>query len=248
MTDKVQEFNKYAERGAYHWKELKPSLKRFNAGLAARYELSKEIITKHCRNPGAIIDAGCGDGAFTSMLAMHYREARVTGFDFDESAIRLAKEMLAEKGFANLNFARGNAFEHIKSAGLITATDVIEHIFRPDEFMQDSFNALTPDGFLFLSTPVKTKEVPDDKYHVREFGLQELDGFSKSFGFTIVAHMASHPSSCMKKYNKSYRFGLGKIRLYKYIYNALTIYFKSNVFKNTSCPDPVMQYLLLKKP
>src|SRR3989338_4499099 len=173
MTDKVQEFNKYAERGAYHWKELKPSLKRFNAGLAARYEISKEIITKHCRNPGAVIDAGCGDGAFTSALAMHYRGAGVTGFDFDESAIRLAKEETAEKSLANLNFLRGNAFEHIKSAGLITATDVIEHIFRPDEFMQDSFNALTTDGFLFLSTPVKTKDVPDDKYHVREFGRSE---------------------------------------------------------------------------
>lgn len=248
MTGKVQEFNKYAERGAYHWRELKPSLKRFNAGLAARYELSREIITRRCRNPGVVIDIGCGDGAFTSTLAGHYSEAGVTGFDFDESAIRLAKEMLAEMGLANLNFLRGNAFEHVKSVGLITATDVIEHIFRPDEFMQDSFNALDPNGFLFLSTPVKTKEVPDDKYHVREFGLQELEGFSKSFGFTVVVHEASHPWSCMKKYNKSYRFGLGKIRLYKYIYNALTIYFKSNVFKNTSCPDPVMQYILLNKP
>ena len=192
MTDKVQEFNKYAERGAYHWKELKPSLKRFNAGLAARYELSKEIITKQCRNPGIVIDVGCGDGAFTSTLAMHYRGAEVTGFDFDESAIRLAKEKLAEKGLANLSFLRGNDFEHIKSAGLITATDVIEHIFRPDEFMRDSFNALTPDGFMFLSTPVKTREVPDDKYHVREFGIQELEDFSKSFGFVVAAHMASH--------------------------------------------------------
>ena len=248
MIDKVQEFCKYAERGAYHWKELKPNLKRFNAGLAARYEISREIIAKHCRNPGVVIDAGCGDGAFTSTLAGLYKEAAVTGFDFDESAIRLAKEETAKKGFTNLNFLRGNAFEHIKSAGLITATDVIEHIFRPDEFMQDSFNALTTDGFLFLSTPVKTKEVPDDKYHVREFGIQELEGFSKSFGFTVVVHSASHPWSCMKKYNTSYRFGLGKIRLYKYIYNALTIYFKYNVFKNTSCPDPVMQYILLKKP
>ena len=114
--------------------------------------------------------------------------------------------------------------------------------------MQDSFNALTTDGFLFLSTPVKTKDVPDDKYHVREFGLQELDGFSKSFGFAVIEHKTSHPSSCMKKYNKSYRFGLGKIRLYKYVYNALAIYLKSNVFKNTSCPDPTMQYIMLKKP
>ncbi len=248
MADNVQEFGKYAERGAYHWKELKPRIRRYNAGLAARYDISREIISRHCRNPGVVMDAGCGDGAFTSMLAGHYRESRVTGFDFDEPAIRLAREMTAGKGFANLSFARGNAFEQVKSAGLITATDVIEHIFNPGGFMEDSFRTLSPGGFLFLSTPVKTKEVPDDKYHVREFRFQELEEFSKSFGFAVMEHTASHPASRMEKYNKSFRFGLGKIRLYKYIYNALAICFKYNVFKNASCPDPAMQYILLRKP
>lgn len=41
---RVQQFNKYKEKGAYHWKELEKSLKRYNAGLAARYNIAEDII------------------------------------------------------------------------------------------------------------------------------------------------------------------------------------------------------------
>lgn len=44
--------------------------------------------------------------------------------------------------------------------------------------------------------------------------------------------------------------GIGKMRLYKYIYNIADKYFGKNgknVFKQQNCKLPKMQYILLKK-
>jgi len=183
MEQIVQKFNKYKERGAYHWREMEVrSLKRYNTGLAARYNLSKDIIIRNCHNPRNVIDVGCGDGFFTTMLAELYKNSTVTGFDYDETAIMLAKERAKGLSLSNLLFVQGDAFTHTEKADLIVATDVIEHLHKPDEFMVSCFNTLTASGgYLFLSTPIRYKEFPDDQYHVHEFFFKELENFSKSF-------------------------------------------------------------------
>lgn len=244
-----QEFSKYKERGAYHWKELENNLKRYNAGTAARYNISQEIIFRNCKNPRNIVDVGCGDGIFTKRLAGIYKNSAVTGFDFDEMAIQLAVEKTNKLLLFNLSFVYGNAFEYVKKADLIVATDVIEHLCKTDEFMRNCYNALTDKGYLFLSTPLRYREFPDDKYHIQEFFYTELENFSKSYGFSIIEHKSSHDYFFIEKYNKKIKFmGIGKMRLYKYLYNLLAIYFDRNVFEKTECILPTMQYLLLKKP
>lgn len=81
------------------------------------------------------------------------------------------------------------------------------------------FNTLIHGGYLFLSTPIRYKEFPDDKYHIREFFYKELEIFSKSFGFSIVEHQHSHDYCFIEKYNKRIKLiGIGKMRLYKYLF------------------------------
>jgi len=246
--EQAQKFNKYKEKGAYHWRELENNLKRYNAGLAGRYNISANIIFQNCRNPNLIIDIGCGDGVFTVWLAKFYKNSTVIGFDTDETAIKLAKEKTSKLSFTNLSFVCGNAFDYAKEADLIVATDVIEHLYNPIEFMIHCFNILTHGGYLFLSTPIRHKEFPDDKYHIREFFYKELEAFSKSSGFSIVEHQHSHDYCFIEKYIKRIKFiGIGKIRLYKYIYNLCAIYFGKNVFERKECRLPTMQYLLVEK-
>ena len=246
----AQVFNKYKENGAYHWNELEMHVKRYNAALAARYNISENIIVRNCCSPPSIIvDIGCGDGVFTKRLAEIFKNSTVIGFDFDETAIRLANEKKNKLSLTNLSFIKGNAFEHINKADLIVATDVIEHLHKPDEFMKNCFSTLNNKGNLFLSTPIRFRESPTDQYHVHEFFFKELDDFSKLFGFLAIEHLQSHDYTHNEKYNKRNRLlGIGKERYYlKYFYNFMAIYFSRNIFENQDSKLPIMQYLLLKK-
>ncbi|GER93558.1 SAM-dependent methyltransferase [hot springs metagenome] len=248
MEQKVQKFDKYKEKGAYHWRELENNLKRYNAGLAARYNLSKDIIVKNCISPQMIIDIGCGDGVFTKRIAEIYKTSTVIGFDFDETAIRIANEKTKKFPLFNLSFIHGDAFNRIIKADLIIATDVIEHLYSPDKFMINCFTVLNDGGYLFLSTPIRYKEFPDDKYHIHEFFYKELEDFLKRFGFSIVEHKCSHDYCFIEKYGRQFKFiGIGKMRLYKYMYNISALYFGINVFEKSDCMLPTMQYILLKK-
>ena len=246
--DEIQKFNKYIEKGPYHWRETEPKLGRFNPHLAARYELSLDMITRHCLTPASILDIGCGDGVFTAMLADRYRKGRVEGFDYDATAIVLAREMIASKDLANLTFEEGDAFQRAKDVGLITATDVIEHLHDPGRFLEDSYRTLHHGGCLFLSTPIRCEEVPPDKYHFKEFEFDELRDFSMKFGFSVVDHKSSHDLTYLKRYLRIFRPGIGKLRPFKYLYSLLAIRFGNNVFKKGPCSRPTMQYILLRKP
>ncbi|OGQ44307.1 MAG: hypothetical protein A3A85_01255 [Deltaproteobacteria bacterium RIFCSPLOWO2_01_FULL_42_9] len=247
MSQDIQQFDKYKEKGAYHWKEMRSGIKRFNAGLAARYEISKGIIFRNLSSPNIIVDIGCGDGFFSATIAERYRSANIVGYDFDETAIRLANEKKEELGYKNLSFHRGDAFEY-KDVSLIVATDVIEHLNEPEDFMRRSFSMLVEGGYLFMSTPIRCKEFPDDKYHVHEFFYKELEDFCKSFKFEMVEHCSSHDYCFLEQYGKRFNLlGMGKMRFYKYYYNSLAIYLNKNVFEGMECGLPTMQYILLRR-
>lgn len=246
---KVQEFNKYREMGSYHWDGLERSIRRYNAPLAARYTLSEEMIKKNCRNPGCIVDIGCGDGVFTKRLAEIYRDSKVIGFDFDDTAIELARKKTKGLKLPNLSYHKGDAFEHKSSADLIVATDVIEHLNKPDVFLATCYDTLRSDGKLFISTPIRFREHSTDPYHVHEFFYDELEAFSMLFDFSIIEHLYSHDYLHNEAYNK--KFSISKVDkkryYYKFFYNLLAIYFGKNVFERQNSALPIMQYILLGK-
>lgn len=246
MKKDSQDFNKYREKGAYHWKETRKYVKRYNAGLAARYNLTKKIITAHCGTPLTIADIGCGDGFFSAILAGNYPGSEVVGFDTDSTAIELANKKTG--GISNVSFTEGDAFEHLKEADLIVAADVIEHLYKPYEFMENCFEILSPGGHLFLSTPIRFKEIPNDGYHIHEYFYGELEKISRVAGFRIIKHRVSHDYIYLERYGRRISLmGVGKMRLYKYLYNLMAVYFENNVFEKSDCDLPVMQYILLKK-
>lgn len=244
-----QEFTKYDEQGPYHWKQMRPSLRRFNAGLAARYQVSMALI-EDCtqqKNIRSILDIGCGDGYFTSLLAKRFPEARVRGFDFSETAIKFARQMCPQK---NAEFAVGDAFADTEHYDLVVATDVIEHVFDAGQFVTACVAKFTPGGGgLFLSTPVRIKEIPDDPFHEHEFFFNELENFVGEQGLKCLAHLASHDFSILENYGKRHSFlGLGKMRLGKYNANFRANYLNKNPFAAQDCVLPTMQYLYAELP
>ena len=88
-------FAKYAESGAYHWREIGPGLISHNAFTAERY---RQVIDRAATRAGdRVLDYGCGDGALLGVL--HRSPGRkgdqeLHGVECDHGAVRLAGRIL----------------------------------------------------------------------------------------------------------------------------------------------------------
>jgi 2-polyprenyl-3-methyl-5-hydroxy-6-metoxy-1,4-benzoquinol methylase len=96
---------------------------------------------------GRLLDVGCGSGEW--LLAMRQRGWAVEGFDFDESAVKLARGqglkvecgLLEEQGYPDDHF------------DAVTLNHVIEHVPDPIGTLAECGRILKPNGKLVLFTP-----------------------------------------------------------------------------------------------
>ena len=64
----------------------------------------------------------------------------------------------------------------------------MEHLNKPQSFLNSIKNVLKKNGHLFLEVPLLFPEpmnMPLFPFHVKEYGLQELFDFTKNCGFQI---------------------------------------------------------------
>ena len=92
------EFRKYAESGAYHWREIGSGLIAHNAFTAERYR--RVVGGASLRDGDRVLDYGCGDGALLGVVQRHARGQRyeLHGFDPNALAVELAGAALAAHG------------------------------------------------------------------------------------------------------------------------------------------------------
>jgi 2-polyprenyl-3-methyl-5-hydroxy-6-metoxy-1,4-benzoquinol methylase len=96
---------------------------------------------------GRLLDVGCGSGEW--LLAMRQRGWAVEGFDFDESAVKVAGQKglkvqcgsLEEQNYPDNNF------------DAVTLNHVIEHVPDPVRTLGECARILKPGGKLVLFTP-----------------------------------------------------------------------------------------------
>lgn len=117
------------------------------SGILSREALSKEAL---------LLDAGCGGGA---MVAALFKEGyhNIYGFDLSESGISMARQAFAKiaERFAVHNSYESSlpdAFPH-GNYDLIISTEVIEHMYRPDKYIENLEGWLKPGGILIITTP-----------------------------------------------------------------------------------------------
>lgn len=83
----------------------------------------------------SILDAGCGEGFISRMIAAEFPKARVTGLEYTAEALAAAKEM--GKG---IEYVQGNIMEmpfDDNSFDLICCTEVLEHLDNPDKALME---------------------------------------------------------------------------------------------------------------
>lgn len=159
------EFNKYKERGAYHWAEYEAQ---------TIYGQHADKVKAWIRK-GKTLDIGAGDGLITSLLGAE-------GIDDNELAVKLAKEKKADVRLGdayNLKYP-AKTFDNVLMA------DVIEHLEFPEKTIKEIKRILKLDGKLYVITPPKKDDgTLHDKYHYKEYTPDELKTFVEGFGFKL---------------------------------------------------------------
>ena len=99
-----------------------------------------------------ILDMGCGTGYLTNAMAqMGYH---VSGMDVSESGVRLAQATYPHLKFYKASVVDNSLGETTgKDFDVVTAFELIEHIYSPRAFFENSYKLLKPKGVLVISTP-----------------------------------------------------------------------------------------------
>jgi SAM-dependent methyltransferase len=117
-----------------------------------------EVLDRHRRPPGRLIDVGCSNGYFLEAATGRGWEAE--GIDVNEDSVRVAvsRNLKARLGtLEDADFAAG-------SFDAVTLWDVIEHVPDPVRTLGLARSLLAPGGVLLLSTPNVTGLFPRLSY------------------------------------------------------------------------------------
>lgn len=161
-------FDKYASKGAYHWRECDRSSGVFNPPLAARYQAVVQRVAG-----GRAIDLGAGDGYLAGRLAPLCSE--VVALEYEPEGAELARQMLA--GHANVIVQRGDAYNvpyPDRSFDSVIMADVIEHLDQPEQAVREMSRLVAPDGQVLVTTPQWRPDRVWDHRHVKEYTAEEF--------------------------------------------------------------------------
>jgi ubiquinone/menaquinone biosynthesis C-methylase UbiE len=96
-----------------------------------------------------VLEAGCGVGAQTVILARNSPGARFTSVDLSEESLRAAREAVSSRGFTNVAFRQGDIFRLPFEGDLfdhVFLCFVLEHLPKPMEALLRLQKVLKPGG------------------------------------------------------------------------------------------------------
>ncbi|UCD65576.1 MAG: class I SAM-dependent methyltransferase [Deltaproteobacteria bacterium] len=114
-----------------------------------------------------VVDIGCGSGRAVTLLAENFPKSRFIGLDISEEAIGTAREAAVQKGLGNAEFAVQDTSESFArdKYGLVTAFDAIHDQAKPQEVLQNVYEALTPGGTFLMQDIAASSDVANNMDH-----------------------------------------------------------------------------------
>ncbi|MEY4119142.1 MAG: hypothetical protein RLZZ116_2470 [Planctomycetota bacterium] len=178
-------FEKYDDRGAYHW-----NLYATHDAYRRRADAIVSFLASSLPAGDApVLDVGAGDALFSGLIARS--GARAVALDPEPRAVECAKKAVADAGLAaSVACVQGNAEnlpfpEHSFRAAMLL--DVIEHLRNPIRPLAEIRRVLIPGGVLLAVTPNwRYGHRNDPVYHLDEYREEELVRQLRAAGFTIA--------------------------------------------------------------
>ena len=219
------EFEKYAQMGAYHWREVGGHWLYHNAYTAERYRrvLSAAEPLEGLR----VVDYGCGDGALLGMISRSVGEdGEAVGFDPNPDARKYAGAILKKKSLPARLVALMRNVE-AASCDRVICSEVIEHVHDPDGLLDEIHRVLKPGGRSVLTTPIRMTETPEDPNHIREWFPSEFQALIHASRLKLIHHEEIVPAATPEVFFWRPRFTL-RVPVFRILCNILSIYGKVN--------------------
>ncbi len=144
-----------SERGDVTRMVLKPNVSYFShiPSLAFdrhKFSLIKKYLPKKSHHTIRFLDLGCGEGHFYQGLKQRGYDYKYLGLEFSQEQVKKARRDGIPVRHANLNekFPLPDA-----SFDMILASEILEHIYDTELFLEEIHRVLKNDGILFLTTP-----------------------------------------------------------------------------------------------
>jgi SAM-dependent methyltransferase len=142
----------------------------------ARKYLNSAMVSLSPEISGSLLDVGCGTKPYKNI----FNVSAYIGLDIDSSITR--KRGIADDLYDGIRFPYGNA-----AFDSVLCNQVLEHVFNPNEFLQEINRVLKPGGKLLLTVPFvwDEHEQPYDYARYSSFGLRAL---LEKGGFVVRQH------------------------------------------------------------
>ena len=154
--------------------------KEFNPGLShpnylTRKRLLQSVQRYSVKLKGILLDFGCGSKPYRSLFSVE----QYVGLDFENPGHPHINEQI-DVFYDGKTIPFSN--EHFDS---IFSSEVLEHVFNPDEILKELNRVLKKEGTILLTCPfaICEHEVPNDFARYSSYGLKAL--FEKN-GFEVI--------------------------------------------------------------
>jgi SAM-dependent methyltransferase len=147
-----------------------------NPFFLARRQLWREIATASPALTGPLLDVGCGTKPYRELFAADM----YIGLEIDSESSR-------SRGIADAFYDGGSFPFNTAQFRSVLCNQVLEHVFNPDEFINEIGRVLTRGGMLLLTVPFvwDEHEQPYDYARYSSFGLKAL---LERHGFKVLHH------------------------------------------------------------
>lgn len=155
-----------------------------------------------------VLDAGCGNGFGTRILADV--AASVVGVDYSADAVRQATAhwMRSNLVFRQLDLTA--PADDDDTFDLVLNFQVVEHIDDPGRFLRGLHARLAPGGTLVLTTPNRLTSFSENPYHVREYAPAELRALLAPV-FSTVTLLGVHGDAHVQAFDRARRRAVERI-------------------------------------
>ena len=136
----------------------------------------------------SFLDLGCGGGNVAILAAQIVGDGgNVTGIDFDESIIELARQDAVSKGVNNVSFRTVSAYEisYNNEFNIVYARFLLSHLARPAEVLEKMLAAVKPGG----------KVIVEDIHFIGHFCYPACEAFNRYVALYAASAQHNHQNA-----------------------------------------------------